>query len=107
MAVVLGPTGEYGELPLVAGSDYRYQFEYRDDTGQEQPFPDGAELYYEIGTGTNQTRWDYIINTNLAVIVVESEITRTVPSATPFKLILVQGEVDTTLVYGIVKRYGR
>jgi hypothetical protein len=103
--LILGDTPDYGELPLISGSDYSYMFEWQDPIGVPGPFPAGARLYYQFPTET----WEFAISGNIATIIKESDAADAVDNSTPFKLVLSeQGSPskESVLVIGTVRRYG-
>jgi len=103
MKIILGPTGAIGELPLITKSDYRYQFEFRNEDGTPKDFPEGSELYYLVGA--EEDRWDFVTEGSLAAIHTESTRADLIKDESPFWLLFVNGQENDVLFYGNVKRY--
>ncbi len=101
---VIGVELETSQLVLTKHRDFKFSFDFKDESGAAQPFPAG-ELYFEIYQ-TPVLKWPFTISGSHASLTIQSEVVDKVPARTRWQLVwLPDGEAagGDPLARGVVK----
>lgn len=104
---IIGVDLEPDVLVLQRGRDFRWSFEYFDESGSAVPFPAGS-LFFEF-CGTPPVKWPFVITGSKAVLKVESVDADKIVNRTKWQLVWLpagEGDGGDPVAFGTVKVQG-
>lgn len=102
---VIGVDLDPDELVFQKNRDFKWTYQYVDDSGSVADFPEGY-LYFEFETSPTLTQWPFTISGSTASLVVEEDLVADIPSRCKWQLVFkedLEDEGGFALARGMVR----